>query len=221
MRIGVIHATINAVEPIMETAKRKYPDMKLLNFVNENLLDHANQVGGCDVFGMGQFLQLFGLAVQSELDGILIACSLYTDRAKQLQEACGIPVIGIDAPMIETCVQDGKKIGIIATTAASGPSAGEKIQRIAEKIGKKVTIAQEIVTEAMTSLKRGDVKTHNLLVAEAAGRLKEQGCDLAILAQITMACAAPEAEKKGIPILVSPDTGLERIYEAVMEERKR
>ena len=50
MRIGLIHATINAVAPVMECAQKIYPDMTILNFVNENLLDHANKVGGVDTF---------------------------------------------------------------------------------------------------------------------------------------------------------------------------
>ena len=220
MRIGLIHATINAVAPVMECAQKIYPDMTILNFVNENLLDHANKVGGVDTFGEGQFKQLFDAALQAELDGIIIACTLYSSCAKKLGDQCSIPVIGIDEPMIRTCVEEGSHVGIVATTAASGPSAERKIMAYAAAAGKKVEVSQEIVTKAMDALKAGNVEDHNRLVAAAVHRLQEKGCDLAILAQITMACAMEKSLEAGIPVLSSPDTGLELIHRRVEENRK-
>ena len=220
MRIGFIHATVGAIDPIMEIAAKEYPDMQILNFVNENLLDHANRVGGVDDFGRHQFSQLFEMALESELDGIVIACTLFSACAEELGKDCKIPVIGIDRPMIEKSIEDSSRIGIVATTAASGPAAERKLLSYAESVGKSVEISQEIVTEAMSRRKEGKIEEHNRIVAEAAKRLKDRGCEIVILAQITMACASEAAEALGVSVLTSPKTGLEQIRKLV-EDQKR
>ena len=220
MRIGLIHATIHAVAPIVDIAEKKYPDMTILNFVNENLLDHANRVGGVDAFGEEQFRQLFDAAMQAELDGIIIACTLYSSYAEKLQRNCSIPVIGIDEPMIRRCVEEGTHVGIVATTAASGPSAERKIRTCAERMGKEITVSQEIVTKAMDALKAGNVEEHNRLIAEAVHQLQKKGCDRVVLAQITMACALDKSLETGMVVLSSPDTGLEYMHRRVEESGK-
>lgn len=59
IKIGVIHATCSAVAPLNKAAKEYRDDITVINFVNENLLLRANEVGGADKFGLRSFSRSF------------------------------------------------------------------------------------------------------------------------------------------------------------------
>lgn len=209
MNIGVIHATLNAVQPLKKEFYKKNPGITLVNFVNEELLAHANRVGGVDDWGLRNFTRLFMQAAESDVDGIIIACSLYSTYVDRVKILTDKPVIAIDAPMIEAAARKGNKIGVIATTAAAGPAENEKILKEAERLGRHITTSVEIRTEAMMALKRGNVAEHNRILREAVEKLALEGCDTVVLSQITMACAKEDMKDLQIDILSSPESGAE------------
>lgn len=215
MRIGVIHATDEAIRPIREAILRQRPEAVVVNFLNEGLLDHANRVHGVDDWGIRNFLQTATLAAQAGLDGIIVACTLYTNQAGLVQELAGIPAIGVDLPMVRQAVEHGGKIGILATTAASGPLAEAKIQAEANRTGKQVDTLVLVVEEAMAALKAGEVSRHNGLLKQAAGELREKGCGVLVLSQLSMAVAAPELRGLGLDVLTSPDAGAREIISLI------
>lgn len=211
IKIGVIHATCSAVEPLNKAAAKYSEDVKLLNFVNENLLFRANQVGGADEKGLRSFTRLLFEAVDADVDGVIVACSVYTPFVEQMKRFVDIPIIGIDKPMLVSAVKSGTKIGIIATTAASGPSAQHQMEKIAQQFSKEINFEMEIDVEAMTELKSGNTDVHNRRIFEAGKRLVDKGCDCIVLAQITMASAAEYMQTLGVPVLTSPDEGIKNI----------
>lgn len=122
-----------------------------------------------------------------------------------------VPVIGIDNPMLCSAVETGGKIGIIATTAASGPSAQRQMENIAAQENKKISFDMAIDTDAMLALKAGDIELHNRKILEAGGKLVSSGRSCIVLAQITMACAADGMRELGIPVFTSPSEGIKKI----------
>lgn len=215
IKIGVIHATCSAVEPLNQAARAYSDDITVLNFVNENLLFRANQVGGTDEIGLRTFLRTFFEAADAGVDGIIVACSVYTPYVDVLKTLVSIPVIGIDNPMLVSAVEQGSKIGIIATTASSGPSAMHQMKKISDSMRKKVDFQIEINTDAMTELKSGNIQKHNKLLYDAGKKLVADGCDCIVLAQITMACAAESMVQLGVPVLTSPLEGIKKIVSLI------
>lgn len=215
LKIGVIHATCSAVEPLNQAAKKFRDDIVVLNFVNENLLFRANQVGGADEVGLRSFAKTFFEAADAGVDGIIVACSVYTPFVELMKKFVSIPVIGIDNPMLHTAVERGNKIGIIATTASSGPSAKNQLMKMAGECGKALEYEIGINTEGMTKLKAGNVEAHNRIIREEGKKLVEKGCDCIVLAQITMACAAEGMKDLGVPVLTSPQEGIKAIVSLI------
>lgn len=209
MRIGVIHATLNAVEPLVNALKQQDNSVEVCNFVNEDLLFHANQVNGVDEQGLRNFYQLFMQAAESSVDGIIVACSLFSTYAADVAKLTKKPVIAIDQPMVEAAAYSGKKIGILATTASAGPVEERKIQKEAKKQGTVIDTTVIVKPEAFVALKSGNVKLHNEILYEAAKELVDKRCEVIVLSQITMACAGEEMRKNGIKVLTSPETGAE------------
>ena len=214
-KIGVIHATCSAVEPLNQAAKKYSDDLTVLNFVNENLLFRANQVGGADKVGLRSFSRSFFEACDAGVDGIIVACSVYTPFVEQMKAFSDVPVIGIDSPMLNAAVDIGGKIGIVATTAPSGPSAQRQMEKLAAAAGKQLEYQIEINTEAMTMLKSGNVAEHNRMILEAGKKLADAGCSCIVLAQITMACAADDMACLGVPVLTSPYEGIKKIVSLI------
>lgn len=215
MRIGVIHATLTAVTPLNQALREANKDIEVCNFVNEELLFHANQAGGADSWGRRNFYRLFMQAAESSVEGIIIACSIYSTYAGQAGMLTEKPVIAIDQPMIEMAAERGKKIGILATTASAGPIEEKKIQEEAQRKGKEIETEVLVCTDAFTALKDGLERKHNALLVEAAGKLKAKGCDLIVLSQITMACAKKEMKELNIPVLSSPDSGARYLVDRI------
>lgn len=207
MKIAAIHATMNAVKPLQDAFQTVNPEMEIVNFVNEELLRHANQVNGVDAWGVRNFLRLVMQAAEADVQGILIACSLYG----YYQDTCRLltdkELITIDTPMIQEAVAKGNKIGVIATTASAGPAEVKKVCEEAARTHKIVKTELRVVTEAMTCLKAGNQEGHNRLIRKAGKELVESGCDIVILSQITMACAQTGMREFPVPVLTSPDSG--------------
>ena len=215
IKIGVIHATCSAVAPLNEAAARYSDELVILNFVNENLLFRANQIGGADEYGLRSFTKLVFEAVDAGVDGIIVACSVYTPYVDLMKSFCNIPIIGIDNPMLRAAVDIGGKIGVIATTASSGPSAKKQLLKIAAAENKEIEVEIGINTEGMTQLKKGNIEAHNCIIFNEGRLLKEKGCSCLVLAHITMACAAGKMADLGIPILASPDEGIKAIVSLI------
>ena len=221
LKIGVIHATCNAVAPLNDAAAQHPDEVTILNFVNANLLFRANQVGGADDYGLRSFTRSVFSAIDAGVDGIIIACSVYTPFVDLMKNFCSIPIIGIDSPMLHSAVNIGGKIGVIATTASSGPSAKKQLLSIASKAGKKIEVEVAINTEGMSQLKAGNIDKHNKIVYEEGKKLAESGCSCVVLAQITMACAAPGMSDLGVPILTSPVEGIKAIISLIKNNHEQ
>jgi len=212
-RVGIIHATVNAVEPLNQVFARLEPEVDVINFLNENLLYQANKKNKIDEAGMRAFAKVLFEAVESGVDGIIVACSIFCPYVPFFKNFVEVPMIAVDFPMIETAVNKGEKIGVIATTAPSGPSTQKQIESLAAKKEKKIETQVEIVTEAMVELKKGNTENHDKIVAAAGKRLEAQGCDVIVLSQITMASAVKEMDKLEAKVLTSPEEAVIKIMD--------
>lgn len=221
MRIGVVHATLNAVEPLVKALKEQDDSIEVCNFVNEELLFHANQVNGVDDWGLRNFYRLFMQAAESSVDGIIVACSLYSTYVEEASKLTKKPVIAIDQPMVDMAACSGKKIGVLATTASAGPAEEKKIRKEALKRGIAADTLVIVKPEAFKALKNGDEQTHNQILYDAAKQLTDQGCELIVLSQITVACASVRMKEEGMEVLTSPETGAKYMINEIKKRERQ
>lgn len=215
MKIGVIHATAGAVAPLNEAFQRLAPETTVLNFVNEELLHRANAMGGTDAVGLRMFARTVFAAAEAGVDGLIVACSVYCPYVELIRPFLQVPVIAVDNPMLETAAAGGKKIGLLTTNLPAAPAAQKQIEQMAAALGRDPSFVQCPLPEAAAALKRGEQAEAVRRIREAAEELVRQGCDTLVLAQITMACAAPALADLGVTVLTSPDEGVRRIVSLV------
>lgn len=217
MKIGVIHATTNAVAPLMEEFGKAKEPVQILNYVNENLLCVVNE-RGVDSEALRMFARLVFEVAEAGVDGILVACSVFCRYIPLVRPFVNVPMIGIDRPMLERAVRCGRRLGVVATTATAAPVSRVQLEEIAKDLGKEISVEEEIITEAMTELRKGNTEKHNAIIADACHRLEGKGCDTILLCQITMACAAESILLKNAELLTSPAEGVREILQLCREK---
>lgn len=204
MKIGIIHATCNAVPPLNNAFKESITDVTILNFVDEHIQYYANQIGDIDEKIYKDFLNLAIKAEEANVDVIIVACTVLTPIVSSVESFITKPIIAVDAPMLNKAVNNFKKIGVVVTNAPTGPATRRQLEKLAKEVNKEIEVDIEVNTKAMDELKSGNIEEHNKLNAFSAKKLKDRGNEVILLAQITQASAEKEVEKLGVPILTSP-----------------
>jgi Asp/Glu/hydantoin racemase len=217
MKIGVIHATCNAVPPLNDAFKALAPDVTVFNFVDEHLQYYANQIQGIDDKVHRDFVNMAITAQEAGVDAIIVACTVLTPIVDVVKPFITVPIIAVDRPMLDLAVNNYKKIGVVATNAPSGPATKAQLKKIAKEFGKEIEVDTEINTQAMTELKAGNEEEHNRLNFLAAEQLKNRGCEVIILAQITQASAESKTKALGLPVLASPKEAVKEVLKLAVE----
>jgi Asp/Glu/hydantoin racemase len=217
MKIGVIHATCNAVLPLNDAFKALAPDVTVFNFVDEHLQYYANQIQGIDDKVHRDFVNMAITAQEAGVDAIIVACTVLTPIVDVVKPFITVPIIAVDRPMLDLAVNNYKKIGVVATNAPSGPATKAQLEKIAKEFGKEIEVDTEINTQAMTELKAGNEEEHNRLNFLAAEQLKNRGCEVIILAQITQASAESKTKALGLPVLASPKEAVKEVLKLAVE----
>ena len=161
-------------------------------------------------------------------DAILLTCSTMNRAYPYVQEAISaydVPLVQIDAPMMEKAVQIGTDILIIATHGPSVNSTRALLEETAERqsAGKEIRYFGETVETAFDLLGKGDIAGHNRTIEAVIRRAqKERAIDCVVLAQLSMSIfyteyPDPEAEF-GIPVLCSGIEGFQRIKDIFRQQ---
>ncbi|WP_419887634.1 aspartate/glutamate racemase family protein [Neobacillus niacini] len=219
MKIGIIHATCNAVPPLNAAFNNLAPEVTVLNFVDENIQYYANQINGIDDKSYRDFVDIAVKAQEAGVDAIIVACTVLTPIIDSVKPFVSVPIMAVDRPMLEKAVKNYNKIGVVVTNGPTGPLTEAQLKKIAKELGKEVEIDTQIDTQAMTELKAGNEEEHNRLNCLAAAELKERGCEVIVLAQITQASAEKETSTLGLPVLTSPKEAVKAIISALESEK--
>ncbi|MEA2892715.1 MAG: hypothetical protein QOI05_3508 [Bradyrhizobium sp.] len=206
MRIALIHALKHSVAPIEASFDRHWPDIRLMNLLDDSLSADLARDGRLTDAMTGRFLSLGRYVAGTGADAILFTCSAFGPCIEAVARAhAPMPVLKPNEAMIEQAAARGRRIGLLATFAPTLASMPAEFPQALE-------IVPKLAEGALAALDRGDRAEHDRLVAEAAREL--QSCDLIALAQYSMApAAALVAEASGRPVLTTPDSAVLKLKE--------
>jgi len=119
----------------------------------------------------------------------------------------GAHVMRVDRPMAEQAVASGRRIVVAATLASTLRPTIALIRQIAEHVDRDAEIVEVRCADAWAHFERGDhaAYAHEIARAVWAGA---RVSDIVVLAQASMAAAAPLIRGHGIPVLSSPELGV-------------
>lgn len=212
-RIGLVHATLAAVEPVVRQFRAQAPDTAVLHFLDEGLLPLVEREG-LSKRAVAELERLIARAVSSNVQGVLLTCSAYSPAVPDIQQRFALPIESVDEAMLRCALQHGSRIGVVATVTKAGPTTEALLRAYAAKDSQDITVSVAISPEAFAALQRGDVATHDQLIRERIASLLSS-CDVVVLAQISMARALENAPAFPKPVLTSAELGVRAILSRV------
>ena len=204
MRVTLIHALKHSIVPIEASFARLWPQVRLMNLLDDSLSADLARDGGLSEAMTTRFLGLGRYAASTGSDAILFTCSAFGPCIDAVARAhAPMPVLKPNEAMIERASAQARRVGLLSTFAptlasmpAEFPSSVELVPRLAEG--------------ALAALDRGDRALHDRLVAQAAAELRD--CEVIALAQYSMAPAADlVAQATGRSVLTTPDSAVAKL----------
>ena len=218
-RIALIHATALAVEPIASAFVRNWPQAQRMNLLDDSLSVDLAQAGSLTPAMTRRFVDLARYARRAGCDGILFTCSAFGPAIEAAAAAVDVPTLKPNEAMFDEalaqCRAGRGTLGLVATFEPSlAPMAAELMEK-AKQQGIRVELRTAFAPQAMQDLAEGRAAQHHQKVAAAARALHD--CEVVMLAQFSMAAAAPAVRAElSSPVLSSPDCAVTALYQRIV-----
>lgn len=207
------------------------PGVKLVNVGNEGVqlnFMKAHQEGRqCPPESNIEIFRRYAvdLVELAGVDAILISCSTMNRAYKSVQKAInkyGIPIVSIDAPMMEEAVNHGGRVLVIATHGPTVRNTQLLLEETACEMGKPVSYDGVTVEKAFELLGEGDITGHNEMIAGVIREYRKKAdLGVVVLAQLSMSVFSlsyPDPVKElGIPVITSAEAGFRRIRKLFLQ----
>ena len=217
-RIALIHAVTVAMGPIQESCALHWPEADYVNLLDDSLSpDRALD----DVLTLAMTARIGALAdyaLKLGASGILYTCSAFGGAIEAVAARAPVPVMRPNEAMFEAALDQGTRIGMLATFRPSMAGMEAELNAVATARGRRVDLRGEVVPEAMEALQAGEVEVHDSLLADRAVRLAD--CDVVMLAHFSTSRARVAVQKRvSCPVLTSPDAAILRLRALIASNR--
>jgi hypothetical protein len=185
-------------------------DIPITHEVREELLTQAVADGGVS--------DATRQAVQSAVQGLVAAgarvvvctCSTIGEAAEQTPNVDRAYVFRVDRPMAEQATSLGRPILVVAATPTALSTAIGLLQESAK--GRAVAPRQLLCARAWPLFQAGELAAYAQLIASEVDEHAAPG-EVVVLAQASMAPAAPLVSLADVELLTSPETGVRAALE--------
>lgn len=190
MRIVCLH-TADSNIALFEAAARaaEFEALELTHVVRADLLAAAEQAGGLTDAIAAQTREVL-LALKDNADAVLLNCSTLgpsVDNALAAQ-ATPVPVLRADAALAQRAVEGGGKVVVLCTVSTTLIPTTNLFAQAAARSAAEVEV--QLVGGAWERFRAGDTAGYLSMIAVAADVAYENGADVVVFAQTSMAGAA-------------------------------
>jgi len=214
-RIVLLHATQVSFEPIHSAFDRLWPEAELVNLLDDALTLDRSRASELSPDLIERFLELARYGFRLGADGILVTCSAFGPAIERAAAELPVPVLKPNQAMFEAALTHGERIGMLSTFFPSTASMENEFIEAAAQSGSQARLTAIDVPEAIDSLRRGDVATHNRILSEYALQLTNM--DAVMLAQFSASRAAEAVRCViGCPVLTAPEAAVLKMRSAVL-----
>lgn len=206
-RIVLLHATPVAMQPVHAAFGANWPEAEIVNLLDDGLtIDRAREAELSQAM-IDRFVRLGMYGKDIGADGILVTCSAFGPAIDALSVSAGVPVLKPNEAMFQAAIARGNNIGMLATFGPSVKTMTDEFDAYVREAGSNASLRTIIVDDAIDLLRKGDVESHNRLVAARAPELSD--CDAIMLAHFSTSRAAESVRQKtDIPVLTAPDAAV-------------
>lgn len=208
--------TINTVNNFMDLIFKPFgvpfaeanKDIEVFNIMDDSLLADTLKYGKATAQVCNRMMNYAQAAQNAGASGILVTCTSVNEATKLIKQLIDIPMLNIEEPVAQMAVDNGRRIGILATLPTSPAAIGRVIQEKAQEAGKEIEIFNVVVNGAFDVLCSGDRPKHDEMVCEALYKLARE-VDVIAFAQISMSLL--NHEPVDAPIYKIGPSGFEKI----------
>lgn len=200
--IGFLHTASSHVAAFRFLLHRHAPGLADVHLVREDLLV-ADRTDGDDAALVTGLRSAVDRLVAEGADVVVCTCSTLGAAAERLGSDLGVPVLRVDRPMADAAVRLGPRIGVVVAAASAAAPARHLLRSSAAAAGVDLQLTETLCPDAWAAFEIGDAARYVREVADAA-RALPPGLDAVVLAQASMAGAAPLLSDLGCPVLTSP-----------------
>jgi Asp/Glu/hydantoin racemase len=221
-RVALIHATALAVAPIQAAFAQHWPGARRMNLLDDSLSVDLACDGELTPAMVQRFVELAQYAVRAGCGGILFTCSAFGPAIEAAARASGVPTLKPNQAMFEAALAipprgQRLRLGLVATFEASIPSMRAELEAMAREAATAIEVRSVFVPRAMDDLAQGRADEHHRQIAAAARSVAD--CDAVMLAQFSMAAAAPAVQAVlSCPVLTSPDCAVLALQRRMCDE---
>lgn len=217
-KLVLIHTAGSLVDKFTDLCETAMPGVELVHVVDESLIKDTIAVGHLTPATSQRLAGHITQAEAAGADTIMVTCSSVGPAVDAAQALVHVPLLRVDQPMADRAVSMAQRVGVIATLSTTLTPTTELVRARAAAQGRTVEITTYLCEGAFEALQAGDTAQHDALVRAGLAALTPQ-VEVIVLAQASMArvVEALPAEEKNIPILSSPQLGVDAARAALAQ----
>ena len=211
-KLGIIHAALITTRAVQKYIDEIIPEVEVVHWVDDTIqnTNFACAPGTIPKQNYAKFVQAALSQQGYGVDLILLACSTFNRAAEHARPMIEVPILQIDRPMMDLAVQDGSRIGLLATVPTTVPASERLLRLAAEDAGKKIEVKLRLCSEAFQVLKAGNPDKHNEMLLAEIEQLSNE-VDAIVMAQVSMTALEPQLTNTKVPVYNSGRTAFNRI----------
>lgn len=212
-RIVFLHTSPPAIAPLIQHYGKEAPEFEIVNLLDDGVLDYFRRSDLAAAQAAIEELLRRGVEKYQAQAALLTCSSVSGEMLRALQAVSPVPLLKVDVPMAEAAMRRGGRIGIAYTFAPTlGPTTS--------LFGSGVELLPYWIAGAYDALLAGQADEHDRLLLAGLEVLREQGAEVIVLAQVSMARVLPRLRKDfGVPVWSSLETSLAAMKAAMEEVR--
>ena len=208
--VAVVHTGPATVQPIKQQFQELLPDVRVINIVDDSLLNDVIAAGHLTEAVSGRILTYMQEGQKMGAVAILNACSSVGEAATAARAGLSIPVVKIDETMAERAVSLGPRIGVVATVRTTLEPTVRLIRAKAADVGQQIEISEAVAEGGFQALLEGKTEEHDDVVRRTILSLVDK-VDVIVLAQASMARLVSSLGDLKVPVLSSPRSGVQAV----------
>ena len=218
-KLGIIHAALITTRAVQKYIDEVIPEVEVVHWVDDTIqnTNFACQPGIIPPGNYAKFVQAALSQQEYGVDLILLACSTFNRAVEFARPMIRTPMLQIDRPMMDLAVQDGRRVGLLATVPTTVPSSERLLRLAAEEAGREIEVKTRLCTEAFQVLKAGNPDKHNDMLLEEIAGLSDE-VDAIVMAQVSMTALEPRLTNTKVPVYNSGRTAFNRVRQ-ILESR--
>lgn len=212
--LGIIHAAVFTSQVVQPYIDEIIPEVSVMHAGDDTVQrdNLAAPVGTIPKINYYKFVTMAHGLELAGVDLILLACSTFNRAVEYARPMIDTPMLQIDRPMMDLAVQQGKKIGLLATLPSTVPSSERLLRLAAQEAGKEIEIKTILNSEAFKILRSGNPEKHNEMLLEDIDKLSKE-VDCIVMAQVSMSVLESKLTNTRVPVYNSGRTGFNKVRE--------